>query len=124
MCQTVQAFTMAFCHWLPHFSFQNSFKLVYYIARAIFLLSCEVYFDRHEWPTIGEIITIALLLVRHFFELSVHFLVYIKTWHEPGAYSGWLQLDVLMHAKRRKVHADDNGTIVFFTNPTSFIGII
>ena len=23
-----------------------------------------------------------------------------------------------------KVHADDNGTIVFLTNPTSFIGII
>ena len=42
----------------------------------------------------------------------------------PMSYSGWLQLDVLMYAKRRKVHADDNGAIVLLTNPTSFIGII
>ena len=28
------------------------------------------------------------------------------------SYSGWLQLDVLMHAKKRKVHADDNGAVV------------
>ena len=41
-----------------------------------------------------------------------------------SSYSGWLQLDVLMYAKRRKVHADDNGAIVLLTNPTSFIGII
>ena len=38
-------------------------------------------------------------------------------------YSGWLQLDVLMHAKRRKVHADDNGAVVLLTNCTSFISI-
>ena len=40
------------------------------------------------------------------------------------AYSGWLQLDVLMHAKDVKVHVADIGTIVLLTNPTSFIGII
>ena len=39
-------------------------------------------------------------------------------------YNGWLQLDVLMYAKRRKVHADDNRAIVLLTNPKSFIGII
>ena len=39
-------------------------------------------------------------------------------------YSGWLQLDVLMHAKDVKVHVADIGTIVLLTNPTSFIGII
>ena len=38
--------------------------------------------------------------------------------------SGWLQLDVLMHAKDVKVHVADIGTIVLLTNPTSFIGII
>ena len=38
-------------------------------------------------------------------------------------YSGWLQLDVLMHAKRRKVHDDDNGAVVLLTNCTSFISI-
>ena len=38
-------------------------------------------------------------------------------------YSGWLQLDVLMHAKRRKVHADDNGAVVLLMNCTSFISI-
>ena len=37
--------------------------------------------------------------------------------------SGWLQLDVLMHAKRRKVHADDNEAVVLLTNCTSFISI-
>ena len=40
------------------------------------------------------------------------------------SYSGWLQLDVLMHAKRRKVHADDDGAVVLLTNFTSFTGIL
>ena len=40
------------------------------------------------------------------------------------SYSGWLQLDVLMHAKDVKVHVADIGTIVLLTNSTSFIGII
>ena len=48
----------------------------------------------------------------------------VNIWVTIMSYSGWLQLDVLMYAKRRKVHADDNGSIVLLTNPTSFIGII
>ena len=39
-------------------------------------------------------------------------------------YSGYLQLDVLLNAQRRKVHADDNGAIVLLTNHTSFKGIV
>ena len=91
--------------------YYGEIRLTLFAQRYIRCLTCY-----------GESNTILHLIHENFFITHISYLYLIIVYLSPN--SGWLQLDVLMHAKRRKVHADDDGAVVLLTNCTSFMGIL